>query len=110
MQKLNTVRELIDFAAQTYADKPAYVEQVNGEMKTVSFRQVKEDVDALVTEDNQTLAIALFVEGDTGEEALANARASIAELNKTLPAYKRLMSVRLTAEPFATNATGKKIR
>ena len=29
---------------------------------------------------------------------------------KTLPAYKRLMSVRLTAEPFATNATGKKIR
>ena len=47
MQKLNTVRELIDFAAQTYADKPAYVEQVNGEMKTVSFRQVKEDVDAL---------------------------------------------------------------
>ena len=66
--------------------------------------------DALVTEENQTLAIALFVEGDTGEEALANARASIAELNKTLPAYKRLMSVRLTAEPFATNATGKKIR
>lgn len=49
MQKLNTVRELIDFAAQTYADKPAYVEQVNGEMKTVSFRQVKEDVDALET-------------------------------------------------------------
>ena len=44
------------------------------------------------------------------DAALANARASIAELNKTLPAYKRLMSVRLTAEPFATNATGKKIR
>ena len=55
MQKLNTVRELIDFAAQTYADKPAYVEQVNGEMKTVFFRQVKEDVDALEKEQLDAL-------------------------------------------------------
>lgn len=80
------------------------------ELETLAVNQIPGVRDALVTEENQTLAIALFVEGDTGEEALANARASIAELNKTLPAYKRLMSVRLTAEPFATNATGKKIR
>ncbi len=80
------------------------------ELETLAVNRIPGVRDALVTVENKTLAIALLVEGDAGEAALAQARADIAELNKTLPAYKRLMNVRLTAEPFATNATGKKIR
>lgn len=80
------------------------------EMETMLVNCVAGVQDALCYTDGRLLGAQLFMGGDDSEATLETVRQAVAKINATLPAYKRIQKVTLTAEPIPMSATGKKKR